>query len=169
MKWFVWCLISCCGLLFTACVDDRVNESQKKEPLPEIAILEEVQQIRWDKQQREALIQSAPFLNSTTAAHNLVSHLEEAESSVERSAVREVLKRMTCDPERIILERLRTGENPEHKGKLIPALMNFQSAQGALLLVNRLDDTRRADFETYPQEQPTHPARVCDIAYNFLI
>lgn len=169
IKRITWCLIGCCGMLFTACVDDKVNESQENGPLPEIAILEEVQQVRWDKQQLEALIQSAIFLNNTTAAHNLLSHLQQAEPGFERNDVREVLKRMTCDPERIILERLRTEGDPAQKRNFMLLLKDFQSEEGFLVLVEHFDDTRRADFDRYPEEQPAYPTRVCDIAYDVFI
>ncbi len=137
-------------------------------PSPEIILVEQLWEVGSHDTQRESLLQSVIFFNDSEAVKRLLDHLQLLDKSDvrhqhKRLMYRVIMERMTCHPEQIIMERLRTETDSWEKAKLMNLLRDFYSGEIFLALINQLDDTREVKCASCGR------SRVCDLAYHDLV
>ncbi len=152
----IWCLTIL--VMLTCSVQGRVEDISSTS-----RILKDLRHLNFSEQKIEEFFESAEFLNDTQVVSNLLDYLQQVDTVDEMYLVRMVLRRMTCQPERVILERIHAEKTPQQKAKLIMILMDFYGEDVLLVLVEQLDDTRQIACEHCGTR------RICDTAYMTLI
>lgn len=141
---------------------------------PEIAMIAQVKAYIEEKRTRadlDALMQTAPFLNSLHAVSNLLDEVEKVHTQAEIDPVRVILLYMTCQPERVIQEWVWDIPDPWLHVKLFYLLEDIYRQRAFEVLAGELENVSAI---TLPPEAPSgslgHVAgqRVCDRAYATL-
>ena len=135
---------------------------------PAIAFVEQLLEVGRSDSERERLLQSATFFNDQQAVEQLLDHLhqvdkEDIHHKHKLLMYRVIMTRMTCQPERLIIKRLRTESDAWEKAKLLNVLRDFYTNEVFLALIDQLDDTRKIACAYCGQR------RICDLAYEFLL
>lgn len=135
---------------------------------PEILMVEQLWEVRHHDEQREQLLQTATFYDDQKAVINLLDHLRQLDRldthNFDKLRIyRMLMERMTCQPERLIVERLRVETDAWEKTKLMHLLRDFYSVDVFNAFFEQLDDVRKISCEHCGQ------IRVCDKAYTFLV
>ena len=132
---------------------------------PEIAILVQLEEVRYSDEKMGSLLEAAPFLNDEQAVVNLLDHLRQFDCRDRKNfdtliLYRIVLSYMSCHPERLIIDRLRTETDVWEKAKLIDLLRAFDQPEVFVALVEQFEDTREIRCEHCWRQ------RICEHAYT---
>lgn len=133
--------------------------------LPEIAILKQLEDVRYSDEKMVALLESAQFLDDEQAVINLLDHLRQLDCRDRKNfdtliLYRIVLSYMSCHPERLIIERLHAETDVWEKTKLIDLLRAFHQPEVFVALVEQFEDSRKIRCEHCWRQ------RICEHAYT---